>query len=391
MNTDSPTGTTRPRDRRTLVITAVCVVIAALVIASAASWFLLRDDEETGGQAEEIILAAFAHPEGEPTTESEIISHLTVTGGSPGNTDLAIHLTGDEGEDLGPAGYAVTVDLTNMNDGTDMPGLQPEPDMDASTPTFPLDDPGFETEGWWRVHLTVQPPEGDALVASWYLMLPDPNLAGFDSPPAPETDPEAEQMLSTALTQMSEWTSLQWWQWLSGGNDSIIVGDFAVTTTDANGQPDAFRNEMTYSAGFQVPEGAEPAPPRRDHYVAVTIGEDAWIRDQTGEVREASPTRYLPITHYPETYEGATNIVAGIREEVDGRMAQVVTFHVPTLPTQTEAWYLFWIDEETGDVLRLAMISTNHYMLWIYSDVNGDFIIEPPEATTWRPAPVAGR
>jgi hypothetical protein len=39
------------------------------------------------------------------------------------------------------------------------------------------------------------------------------------------------------------------------------------------------------------------------------------------------------------------------------------------------AW---WIDTETGNVVRVTMVGRMHYMIWTYRDINGDFSIEPP-------------
>lgn len=190
-------------------------------------------------------------------------------------------------------------------------------------------------------------------------------------------------MLDTALDQMSQWASLRWWEWLSGGDGSMILIEFSVTTPDANGQPNGFQNRSLY-AGRLVPDaqGNPPAPPRRDYYTSVTIGDEAWLVQDGSTPEPRQPTSYLPIQQYPETYEGATSVVFGITEEVGGREAQVVTFHVPTLPTQSEAWYAFWIDVETGDVLQLAMLAMNHYMVWEYFDVNDPFVLTFPEGVS---------
>jgi hypothetical protein len=325
------------------------------------------------------------------TTEGELVTHLAITGGRPGDIGIRVSLTDMVGRSLPPdPGYGVTIAMTNLNTGTAI-GAQPltSVEMDSEdvlTPTFELQDPGVDVEGWWHIRTDITRPDGDPLASEFYVLLPDPNLTGFDSPAAPETDPETEAILSDSLVQMSEWKSLRWWQWLSGGNDSLITADFAITTTAANGQPDAFRNDMLFAGGFERRNnGAPPAPPARDHYTAVTIGDKAWNRNADGEINEMPPIQYLPIDRYPETYEGATAIRFGIQEEVDGRQTQIVTFHVPTLPTQSEAWYAFWIDVESGDVLKLAMVANNHYMIWIYTDINEDFVIEPPEGVKYNP------
>lgn len=359
-----------------IIVTAVTLV----TIIAAGGMFLYLRDNKPQGHTDLITLAAIANSGSPQETDSDLITHLAFTDGHPDDTQFKVSLTDIQGRTLPPdAAYEVSIGLTNLNTGS---VIEPRPmDLvsDVLTPTFELKEPGLDEEGWWRIRTDITPPEGDALASEFYILLPDPNLAGFESPPASDDNPEAAAMLSTAITQMSEWTSLRWWEWLSGGNDSLIMADFAVTTTDANGQPPAFQNDMLFAGGFErKADGAPPAPPARNHYTAITIGEQAWSRNADGEIKPMSPTRYLPINRYPETYQGATSIQLGIQEDINGRNAQIVTFHVPTLPTQSEAWYAFWIDTETGDILKLAMVANNHYMIWIYTDINEPFIIAPP-------------
>lgn len=362
---------------RTVALIAIILVVAIFAVTA---FFLFRNDESEG-HTDLITLAAPATSGPPQTTDGILITHLAMTGGTPGNTDLTVSLTDMKGRSLPINGdYSVQLAATNLSTGATVVPQDMEPEETATTPTFDIDDSGLDDDGWWRIRTTVDRPDGAPVASEFNVLLPDPNLAGFDAPAAPEDDPGTAKILEDALTQMSEWTSIQWWQWLSGGNDSLIMSRLAVTTTAANDQPDSFRNDMLFAAGFERNNsGAPPAPPSTNHYSAVTIGDEAWSRNAEGEVEEMSPTRYLPINQYPETYAGATSIQSGIEDEVDGRAARIVTFHVPRQTSQAEAWFAFWIDSETGDVLKLAMIAQNHYMVWIYSDFNADFVIEPPE------------
>jgi hypothetical protein len=367
-------------------VLALAAILVPGILATTA-FFLLRDEGTVAGP--DGITLAMPATDGPPdTTQGELISHLTISGGAPDDIELGLYLTDMSGRTLVPdPAYAATVNLTNLKSGEVVDELSMNPTAEADTPTFTLDEPGMDSEGWWRVHTTIERPDGGPLTSDIYILLPDPNIRGFDAPPAPETDPAAAEMLANAIGQMSEWVSLRWWEWLSGGNDSLIMAEFAVTTTEANGQPNAFRNNMIYAGGFERrTDGAPPAQPARNHYTAVTIGEQGWTRNEEGEVTERPPSNYLPIDRYPETYQGADQIRFGIEEEIGGRTAQIVTFRVPGNSPQAQAWFAFWIDTETADVLRNAMVADSHYMLWIYSDINEPFAIEPPEGAEYVPA-----
>jgi hypothetical protein len=375
-----PLGTpTSLSGKRTWMIAAIAVVILAL--AGGSLWYAFLREEQPQGHTDQVTLVAPAVDGPLHATDPVLLTSLVMTGGEPDNAAFEISLMAPDGAFLPMDGaYALTAEITNLNDGAHVDAMPLEEVAGSSTPTWRVDDPGIDTEGWWRIRTTTERPDGDPVTAEFHLLMPDPNMTGFTSPPAPDSDPEAEATLGTALTQMSEWDSLRWWEWLSAGDGSIILVEFSVTTPDANGQPDGFRNRSIY-AGRMVPgeNGEPPSPPRMDWYTSVTIGDDAWAVREDGTPEPASATRYLPIQHYPETYEGATSVTYGITEEVFGREAQVVTFHVPTLPTQSEAWYAFWIDIETGEVLQLSMLAMNHYMVWEYFDVNEPFVLEFPQ------------
>lgn len=385
------TSATRPQNMRLGMIAATAAII--LAVAGGAMWYLLLRDDEPEGHADSITVVAPAVDGPQHQTDPVLLTSLTMTGGRPDNAAFEISVLDADGSFLPVDGsYTLTAAITNLNDGSHIDAVPLEADQDASTPTWSVPDPGIDTEGWWRIRTTIERPDGGPLVSGFHLLLPDPNIAGFDSPPAPDSDPEAAAELDDAITQMSGWTSLRWWEWLSGGNGSMITAEISVTTPDANDQPHSFMSRSIF-AGRLVPaeDGSPPAPPRTHHAMSVTIGNEAWQVRDGGTPEPRSPTQYLPIQRYPETYEGATSVRYGIVEEVDGRQAQVITFHVPAQPTQSEAWYAFWVDTETGDIVQLAMLAMNHYMVWDFFDVNEPFVIEFPEgvpASTPQASPV---
>lgn len=344
-------------------------------------WYFFLREEAPKGHTDRVDLTAGAYSGDMLEQDPELFVLLSVTNGMPDSIAFDLRLLNLEGSDLPlDAGYEASVEIVNLNDGSrdDAVALQSVPD--ATTPAWRIANSAVDTEGWWRLTATIQRPEGEPLVSEFTLLVPDPNLTGFDTPPTLETDPEAASMLNTAITNMSQWDSLRWWEWLSGGNGSIILAEFSVTTPDSNGQPDSFSNQLLLSAVvLPLREGEAPPAPRWHHNLSVTIGDDAMRVRDGGTPEATSATRYLPIQQYPETYAGATDVRFGITEQVNGREAQIVTFHVPSITTQSEAYYAFWIDVETGELLQLSMLANNHYMMWVYTDVNEPFVIEFPE------------
>jgi hypothetical protein len=88
--------------------------------------------------------------------------------------------------------------------------------------------------------------------------------------------------------------------------------------------------------------------------------------------------RFADIGEWGNIYEQAEHLRIGGTTELGGEQVQLVSFHTPDQPGQSEAWFVWWIGVDTGQVHRLAMVASSHYMVWEYSDFNGAFTIEPP-------------
>jgi len=76
---------------------------------------------------------------------------------------------------------------------------------------------------------------------------------------------------------------------------------------------------------------------------------------------------------------------------VNGRTTQIITFYVPQSETLLPAWYAWWVDTETGYVIREAMISSWHYMIYEFGEFNQPLSFDVPVADDASPvaSPVA--
>jgi copper transport protein len=373
--------------RRTVRLEALLVL--AVIAAGSTLALSAPPIDRASDLAQEITIAMPVTTGPAATTQPEAIAHLTFSPGRQGENEIRVRLTDTEGRTL-PADPtpSVTADFASLDHAVTRAGVSLQPE-DLTTMTFGTGGLDLSIDGWWRIRTTIARDGMQDLVAEFYILLPDPNMNGFDAPPSPATDPQAEMMLKDTLAAMSTWTSVRWWEAISGGNDSLVMANFAVTTEAANGQPNSFMNQTTFSGAFQPrPDGSAPAPPVLNAYKDVTIGDRGWNVDATGAVTEDGPTRYLPIDRYPETYAGADHIRLGAVEELNGEPSQIITFHTPERQGQSEAWFVFWVGTETGNTHRLAMVARNHYMTWEYMDINAPFVIEPskPGAPPATPA-----
>jgi hypothetical protein len=161
---------------------------------------------------------------------------------------------------------------------------------------------------------------------------------------------------------------MRWWEWLSGGNGAIILARFSITTPASNGLPPSFESDSLLAG--RIPQDGTAASFRDDNPRSVTIGDEA-VRYTGGATPEPiSPVQYLPIDQYDTTYEGYEQVQFGTTADINGRACQLVAFY---LPGSIPAWFAFWVDVESASLRELFMLSVNHYMHWIYYDIDEPF------------------
>lgn len=332
---------------------------AALVVGGGGTWWYLRQNEDPKGASDRIDLLTGAWSGPSHLSDPESYAMLTITGGMPKNTVLEVRFFDLEGNATPPPDD-VKASLTNLVTAEvaseiELTGIEQY--------AFRLDQDAIESEGWWQVQMTFAD-----LTASWTFMLPDPNLTGLDTPPVVESEPEATALLTNALAVLRSRNSLRFWEWLSGGNGSIILALFSVTTPESNGLPPSFESNSMLAGRIPM-DGMAPSF-RTDNPRTVTVGDEGRRFLATATPEAVSPTQYLPIDEYDTTYADFDGAHFGITAEIDGVECQLVAFH---LPSSVEAWFAFWIEIETATIRQLFMHSVYHYMHWVYYDIDEPF------------------
>jgi putative copper export protein len=327
---------------------------------------------------EEVILAAPAYsPDG---AMSDIV-HLTIDPAAPGENTLALQVTDLQGNPL-PNDPLPTVSLgfTSVeHDGVNRQVSVPVSDPTSST--FAVEGLALSLNGWWNITATIEREGQKDTQARIYLLLPDPNLNGFDAPADLQTSPEARAVFDRGLQAMTSWTSVRALERIASGSDALVMVEREVTTGGER-QPAAHVIVVTYSAGFApLASGEPPAPPQFVSSYSITIGDQGWQRHPNGSWLEAPPTRASLPSEWGSIYVGADNFQLGATTEFKGEPVQIVTFHTPEQPSQTEAWFAWWVGMESGNVYQVAMVAQQHYMLWEYSNFNETFSIEKPSAS----------
>ena len=333
---------------------------AAAIAVGGGTWWYLQEDEDPKGASDRIDLLAGAYAGPVHQSDPELYAMLTLRGGMPKNTTLEVRFFDLDGNALPPPQIEAT--LTNLVTGEKTDQLT---QTGIGQYAVGLEQTAIQSDGWWQLSLHVED-----LVVSWTVMLPDANLTGFDTPPTVEEDPEATALLTQALGVLKGRSSLRWWQWLSGGNGSVILSIFSITTTASNGLPNSFESDSLVAG--QVPLDGSAPNFRTDNPRSVTIGDEGMRYLPEASPEAVNPIQYLPLDQYDTTYTGFDGAHFGITAEIDGVDCQLVAFH---LPGSIEAWFAFWIETETATLRQLFMHSVNHYMQWVYFDIDEPFEI----------------
>lgn len=349
-------GTLR-RSVRIEAIAVLAVVLGGSILA------LLAPPVESRGELTEVRLVARAtSADGQPAA----LVHLAVDPARSGRNLIGVRLTDDAGAPLASSpDRAVSLTLTSLSH---------PPARQTSTATavesvpaaYAVEGLDLSLEGWWRIDVALGEPGQAPVTAPFYLLLPDPNIHGSDAPPDPPSDPAALALFERGLDTMTAWRSVRWTQWLGSGQDVLVRADLAVTT-DAQG----------HGTGFSL---------ESENYTSVTVGERQFLRRQGGGWLEQPANKITPPREWRATYEGATNIQLGATETINGEPAQVVTFYSPEKQGQSEAWFAWWVGQETGTIYRITMVARLHYMVEEYRDINAPFEITPPTSTIGRTA-----
>ena len=327
-------------------------------MAVGGAWWWFDKSTTPRGASSRIDLLAGAYAGLEHHTDPAHFVMLSLEGGMPANIGMEMRFFNLDGTNR-PLPTSSDISLLNLITGERDDNL----DKRVVGDVWILTQKTIRSRGWWQLRAVV-----DGHTATWTFLVPDPNLTGFGTPPAVETDPDAQAMLSAALNALTNRTSLRWWQWLSGGNGAIILSKFSITTPASNTLPPSFESDSLLAG--RIPLDGPAASFQLDNPRSVTIGDEAYRYTDSATPEAINPVQFLPIEEYDTTYEGHDGVHFGITAEIRGRSCQLVAFH---LPEGVEAWLAFWIDIDNLVIHDLFMLSVNHYMHWVYFDLDEPF------------------
>jgi copper transport protein len=347
--------------RLTLRIETALIVI--VVLGGSTLALLAPPSGAKGGTASVDLAAELPSPGGQTNTGQ--YAQFKITPAAQGENELSVAVTATKPVDLDANAQLVEappmtdvalvrVTLTNLN----QPIAPVEVEL-TSDPSgwFHSGKLQLGLDGWWRADVLVRRLGVEDVTVPFYIMLPDPNVHGESAVPIQDSTDDAKAVFDQGLNALLSLTSIHSTERLSGGTGTIVVSDH-ITHAATDGSPASMRiatsdSEVIRTGGFQ------------------------WVRDTGGEWSKTDAPDVVPPSEWGTDYENATGFRLGNQETVGEKTAQIVSFYVPS-DVYASAWYCWWVDVDTGNLLQETMVSRGHYMLRQYDDFDSAPPITPP-------------
>ncbi|HVX29494.1 MAG TPA: CopD family protein, partial [Nitrolancea sp.] len=281
--------------------------------------------------------------------EGEQTAHLTISPVRDGSNRIEAWLTDKQGQPVSGIS-TVIVGSSMLERPIDLPdtSLKPSGESHWSASNVPL-----TVQGWWRLSLIFFKGATTPANADFYIMIPDPTVAGGLK--HRDTDAQAKATFDTAIATMDTMTSMREDQTLADGVGNSVESHYQYASPD--------RFSYTTSSGAQ----------------SIAIGTTQWYRQGDAAWESSQRSESFEVPHTLTTfYNGATEFSLGRTETIDNEVCQIITFSVPELPGQGAAWYAWWVGTDTHLLRREAMVADHHFMINHNFDFNTPITINAP-------------
>jgi copper transport protein len=297
----------------------------------------------------------------------DLLVHLLFSPGTSGENRVGIRLsTYDYSDYTGVQPARVRLRFVSLDQ--EIVGgpheLQPAPDGTWTAP----DDTQFPFDGWWRIEATLRWLGQEDVIVPFYLLLPDPNLNGFDAPQQRASDPAAAALFDQAMGVYTSWHRVRFTQTMSS-QTGVVAFAQQVVNDGADGSTPGY--------SYIALGGVE----------AVVLGTTGWLRRPGEAWRTIEVNPMIPPSEWDNEYIGATGFQLGRIDDVNGEPAQIITFVVPGNGKQVTAWYVWWLGLESGQMLRDVMVSNGHYMTTDFSGFDEPAPLASPVVVSATPVP----
>jgi copper transport protein len=342
-------------------------VLAAIVILGGSTLALLAPPSN----AEPAMLTSLAITQYSEAVDGQdsIVGTLHLEPAKPGTNAVSVTLARPDGSAIAPTDLQlVRFSFDALTNPASQHNLDATPDASGA---WVLAGTQLSIQDWWRVTVTVRQAGLQDTNIVYYLILPDPNLNGFNDMPVPDTQPEAEEVFQRGLQGLTSLHRVAYVQQLTSGTGTVV---------------------QSYNAVNDGSDGTTPAQTvSTSTATVVTIGNYRWLGQPGRPWARTGSNPVLPPSAWGDDYERATAFRMGGTETVQGEQAQMITFYVPGTPQLAPAYYVWWVGVDTGHLLKVAMVSRAHYMDETYGNFDGPLQITPPVNDAGTPVATPGQ
>jgi hypothetical protein len=279
-------------------------------------------------------------PSGPPGSAAEILRYrldpdrfivLEISPGTPGQNTIRATVLDRNLQPVAAGGLGLRLWRLDRDDPpADLPAAPGSPAIEARLNLEP---------GWWALEASLS--GGPA--QTFYL------LVGSAAPADAAPDQKAFNLLNRAIDAFGRLTAVRWEEQLTSGLPyPTRAGGWVLTEGEAQA-PD--RLHLRISADGAAREVYQVGGRRCDRE-----GNGPW---QCADVPPANPFDR-------SAFRAATGVWSGRTETIAGEPARVIFFYYPP----AEAWYAWWVGEQTGYLLQEVMVAPGHIMATRYFDQN---------------------
>lgn len=301
--------------------------------------------------------------------QASIVGTLHLDPAKPGSNNVSVTLAKPDGTPIAPADLQlVRFSFDALTNPAAQHDLDATPDASGA---WTLGGTQLSIEDWWRVTVTVRQAGLQDTDIVYYLILPDPNLNGYNDMPQPESQPEAQAVFKRGLQGLTSLHRVAYVQQLTSGTGTVV---------------------QSYNAVNDGSDGSTPAQMvTTSTATVITIGNYRWLGQPGQPWARTGSNPMIPPADWGDDYERATSFRLGGTETIEGEQAQIVTFYVPGTPQLAPAYYVWWVGVDSGHLLQVAMVSRAHYMNERYGNFDGSIEITPPVNDAGTPVATPGQ
>jgi copper transport protein len=342
-------------------------LLALVIVLGGSTLSLLATP--TVAETSSISSIAITHYSAPAPRDERLLVTLRVDPAKPGFNTIGITVKDLDGNPVpNEEIQRVIVDFSSLTNQTSQPDMEAVPGEDG---VWQVTGSQLSIADWWRIMVHVRRAGVNDAITEFFMILPDPNVTGFPDAIDGDDDPAARAVFDQGLTSLTSLHRVTYSQQVASGSDGQVVLALARVND-----------------GF---DGSTPAASiSTEQTTSITIGTTRWLSqtssDRWGATRSNPP---IPPFEWGEEYVAATGFRLGGIEEVNGEPAQIVTFYSPQT-NLAPAYYAWWVSVETGELLKIAMVSRVHYMTQVFADFDGNVVIEPPVNPEGTPVATPG-